>query len=293
MIRKNWIFSRVHAAAVLGPITLALQFAHSSGAQSDATPGGRLSFDVSVIKPSGPKSEFKMSFLPGSHMILSHVGLEFLVKYAYGLRDGQISSGPDWIRTKPFDIDAKCDPPVGGDIRDMNNDQRHAYQQQMLLRLQSLLVDRFQLKLRQEIRQMSVYALLVDKNGPKFQESPKADADGRFKQGAIVRPGHIEAYHTNMEITARALSQVTGETVIDHTGLNGSYDFKLDWTPDSSGSQNPVDANADRPDAHPPSDPSGPSLFTALHEQLGLKLKSTKAPVPFFVIESASLPTAN
>lgn len=288
---RNVAFSAT--PAVVGVVALAILFAPQRAARSQTAPGERLTFDVASIKPSAANSEFHMSFGPGSHMILSHVGLEFLIKYAYGLNDGQLSSGPDWFRTKAFDIDAKCDPPVGGDLRGMSSEQRQAYQKQMLMRLQSLLADRFQLKLRQETREMAGYELILAKNGSKLQESPPPDADGKRKQGAIVRRGHVEAYHVDGDIIARILSQVSGHSVVDRTGLTGGYDFKLDWTPDSGESLGPREASADSTDARPSLDTSGPSLFTAVQEQLGLRLKSAKVAVAFFVVEAASLPTAN
>lgn len=122
----------------------------------------------------------------------------------------QLIGGPDWLHKKVCDIAAKCDRPVGGKPWTMNRERRETYVQQLLLRLQSLLADRFQLKLRPESREMHVYELVTGSKGPKFEESPRPGPDGKIKQGSILRPGHVEAYHAPMDIIARILSQVSG-----------------------------------------------------------------------------------
>ena len=139
---------------------------------------------------------------------------------------------------------------------------------------------------------MPIYELVLDTDGPKFQES-KRGPDGKLKEGAIIRPGDIEAYHIPMDIVARALSQFSGRIVMDRTDLKGGYDFKLDWTPESAEPQAPTGRGDSSSDTHASADLSGPSLFTALRDQLGLKLRSAKGPVPVVVVESVSLPQPN
>lgn len=285
---KKLLLAFIAAAVVLCPVALGLVSAPPSIAQSETDSHERLSFDVASVKPSAPNTPYSLSILPGGHLIWLHTNIALMIKWAYELRDGQLIGGPAWLYTKGFDTNAKCDPPVGGDPHNMTAEQRDEYRQQMLLRLQSLLVDRFQLKLRQETRDMPVLDLIIAKNGPKFQESPKPGPDGKVKEGAIVRRGgHVEIYHEPMDLVARALSQVSGQTVVDRTGLTGRYDLKLDWTPDSTAPLTPANNTANA------ADPSGPSLFTAVQEQLGLKLKAAKEPVPVFVVERAALPEPN
>jgi uncharacterized protein (TIGR03435 family) len=114
-------------------------------------------------------------------MILSNVSLAFLIKYAYRIQDDQISGLSVWSKARRWDIDAKCDPPVGGDPRTMPFEKRQAYEAQMMLRLQSLLADRFHLTLRQESKQANAFALVVSKHGPKFVQSPPVGPDGPVK----------------------------------------------------------------------------------------------------------------
>jgi uncharacterized protein (TIGR03435 family) len=230
--------------------------------QTGVTESQRLSFDVASIKQSSP------ILRPATPL-----GNDFELWLG---PDNQVSSGPDWFASKRFDIDAKCDPPIGGDPRKLNFEKRKAYEAQMLLRLRALLTDRFNLKLRQDAKDAAVFDLVVAKGGPKFQDAAKQDADGQVRRGSRVSPGHIEVYRADMQIFARMLSEFAGRTVVDRTGLAGSYDLDLDWAPE-----------AGQPEA------SGPSLFTAVQEQLGLRLQSAKESIPYFVVENASLPEPN
>jgi len=211
-------------------------------------------------------------------MTLSNVSLAFVIEWAYGLRDDQISGLSVWAKSIKWHIEGKCDPPVGGDPTKMPFEKRQAYQAQMMLRLQSLLADRFHLKLRRETKEASVLALVVGKGGPKFAQSPPPGADGQVKRGSIVSPGHVEVYRGNIDIFARMLSDFAGRTVLDRTGLTGIYDFKLDWSPELAD-----DAESQ----------SQPGLATAVREQLGLRLEAVKGPIPFFVVEEVTLPEVN
>ena len=249
-----------------------------------------LSFDVARVKSSGPDTGYKFVILPGSHLIWSHTNVELMIKWAYELRDGQLFDAPNWVHSKGFDVDAKCDPPVGSDYSQMTREQRRILDQQVRERLQSLLSDRFQLKLGQETREMPVYELVLDKNGPKYRPS-KPGPEGTVKQGIIARPGHIEAYQMSMETVARALSQFAGRIVLDRTALSGTYDLALNWNPDNE--PVPGDLGNNAPGSRTSADVAGPALVTAVRDQLGLKLKPSKAAVPVYVVEKISLPLPN
>jgi len=246
----------------------------------------RATFDIISVKPSPagwrPASpspnDFELNLGPGGHMTLSNVSLGFLIQWAYRLRDDQISGLPVWAKSRRWHIEGKCDPPVGGDPTKMPYEKRQAYEAQMMLRLQSLLADRFHLKLRQEAKEANVLALVVGKGGPKFAQSPPPGPDGQVKRGSIVSPGHVEVYRGNMDIFARMLSEFSGRMVLDRTGLTGVYDFKLDWAPDL---------------ADDAASQAQPGLGTAVREQLGLRLEAVKSSIPVFVVEEASLPEAN
>jgi uncharacterized protein (TIGR03435 family) len=115
-----------------------------------------------------------------------------------------------------------------------------------------------------------------------------------------MSPGHLEAYMAPVSMLVQTLSQQLGRTVIDQTGLKGNYDFKLSWTPDPGTGANPFGGPGSGPgplppgvNPPPPPDPNGPTLFTAVQEQLGLKLESTKGPVDVIVVDHAEKPSEN
>lgn len=169
--------------------------------------------------------------------------------------------------------------------------------------LQSLLAERFHLVVRRDTKEMPVYALVVDKNGPKFKEAHESDpsiVDLKNPPGVtgrprftIVRRGRLTAQGVDMKSLADDLSNFLGRVVVDKTGLARSYDVKLEWQPDENQVAMfqtmgvPEGFGAPSPDAHLP------SIFAALQEQLGLKLESQKGPVEIFTIESVERPSEN
>jgi uncharacterized protein (TIGR03435 family) len=153
--------------------------------------------------------------------------------------------------------------------------------------LQKLLADRFQLKIHHESRERPVYALVVDKNGPRMKENN----DLKSAPAPMIRftgRGKATAQIVSMSYMVQFLTSQVGKLVVDQTGLKSSYDFTLEWTPDPG----LVTGRVGPPDAPPPPE-DGPSIFTALREQLGLRLESTKGPVDFIVIDHAERPSAN
>lgn len=196
---------------------------------------------------------------PGARLIV-------LVMQAYNVADWQISGGPEWIWSDAFDIDARAENPSSYD--------------QIRLMLQTLLADRFQLKVRRETREEPVYALRREKDSPNLV--PHAD-DGTLP---VIRVGSKpgERIFENMPI-ARLAMLVTGEThrtVLDKTGLDGSYDFKLEYA--STLRKGPSDGNS--------ANELGESVFAAVRK-LGLKLEPEKGPSEYLVIEHVEKPSAN
>jgi uncharacterized protein (TIGR03435 family) len=240
--------------------------------------GAAPAFAVSAIKASGPASGNGMSirFLPGGRFAARNVTLRVLVKIAYDLDDDQLSGGPAWTAFKRFDVDAKPDGPAS-DENNMTAPERQQYREALL---QGLLHDRFQLKLHGDTKEMSIYVLDVGKDGPKVKEA-LGTAIGPPIKG---RAGSMVATGASMADLANELKERAGRPVEDMTGLHGRYDFKLDWTPDALA---PVAAAAS--DAGD----SGPDLFTAIQQQLGLKLDSRKRMAAYEVIENVQLPTEN
>jgi uncharacterized protein (TIGR03435 family) len=241
----------------------------------------RPSFEVASIKPGDPTSrQFGFGVRPG-RFIVTNATLKMMVGFAYDVRDHQISGGPKWLDSDRFSIEAKPNSatPIPAGPEGMG---------QTRLLLQSLLADRFKLTLHRETKEEQVYELVVAKGGPKLKENALPDATGR--QG-LFSTGRGQMTGTAVPISVLSiLSGQLGRSVIDKTGLTGKYDFTLTYTPEQGqgGAFGPPG-----PDAPPPPDPNGPSIFTALQEQLGLRLESAKGPVDILVVDHAEKPDAN
>jgi bla regulator protein BlaR1 len=259
-----------------------------------------LTFEVASIKPSG-SDDRRVSIMmqPGGGLRTTGSTLKMLLTMAYDVREFQISGGPAWINTDRYDIMAKAERSTGaenppGDPRTMTDEQRKTVGDQMRERLRALLADRFQLTLHRESKEQSVYALVVAKNGPKLQESQTKEGTG--PRGPMMRMGRgeLSGQGVRLDMLASTLSNQLGRTVIDRTGLKGNFDFKLTWTPDPGQSATPLGGGPPPgADAPPPPDPNGPSVFTALQEQLGLRLESQKGPVEMLVIDRVEKPSEN
>ncbi|HEX9200491.1 MAG TPA: TIGR03435 family protein [Acidobacteriaceae bacterium] len=237
-------------------------------------------FAVSAIRASGPASGSGMSikFLPGGRLVARNATLRVLIKIGYDLNDDQLDGGPTWIAFKRFDIDAKPDAGPGGDSKPMSDTETKAFNHALM---QGLLKDRFDLKLRSEMKDMPIYALVVGKSGPRLTKSQGGSSGSPIKG----RSGTIVGAGAAMDDLARELEENVHRPVPNLTGLDGRYDFKLEWTPDS----------AVAPAASPATDASdlGPNLFTAVQQQLGLKLEARKKSAPYKVVESVQLPSEN
>ncbi len=290
-------------AAVAGPVLFGLVNATQSRAQSQSPSDAALpSFEVASIKPNRSGDGRISMMIPPGRLDAKNVTAKFLIEFAYNVKDPEISGGPGWINSEHYDVEAKVGDVSSDDTRKLSPDER---QQQLRLMMQSLLADRFKLKLRRETKELPVYALVVAKNGPKLQESKDVPGPDRFKgpdelkgrRMARMGRGQLNMNSAPMSLLADALSRQLGRNVVDKTGLKGNYDFTLKWTPDESQGQmfGGPDGGEGRPrtEAAPAPDASGPTIFTALQEQLGLKLEAQKGPVETLVIESVERPSEN
>jgi uncharacterized protein (TIGR03435 family) len=228
--------------------------------------------------------------------------LQALIRLAYGVEDNQISGAPKWVNSDKYEVEAKMDGATAAELDKLSDDQSEPARLRML---QALLEDRFKLMLHRETKELPVYSLVVAKNGPKLQEAKPGEPDGDGRTGPDGRPavgghfmrmgrGQLNGHSLGMKEIVRLLSQQLGRTVVDRTGLTGNYDFSLQWTPDEgqpSAFKEPVGGQG--PGSTPPPDSSEPSIFTAIQEQLGLKLESQKGPVEILVIDHAEKPSAN
>jgi uncharacterized protein (TIGR03435 family) len=222
------------------------------------------SFDVASVKrlpppPGGVLSSMKLD--PG-RLTCSNVNLRKLIIQAYGVKDFQLS-GPEWLNSEIYDIAATMPPATPTD--------------QVLLMLQTLLAERFQLKLHRETKQVPMYAL-AGKNGSKLKEVEFGHSS------TSAAPGHLTAQKIPMSKLADFLAGQLGSPVTDMTGMRGVFDFTLEWAPETRTGE----AGATTDSA------PGASIFTAVQEQLGLKLEARKGPVEMLVIDHVErIPTGN
>ena len=256
-------------------------------------------FDVASIKPAAPgqRGRFIRS-MPGGHVNVTNMPLKDLIQMAYKIQPFQITGGPPGLDSDAWDINAKPDSDPGPN--------------QMPLMLQGLLADRFGLKFHRETRDMQIYVLVaanekgkptpglaLAKEGgctvPDPSKPPPPPEPGKgptlFCGGMFMGLNQMHAQAVPLANLIPMLSRTLGRTVIDKTGITAKYDINLEWTPDPG--QNEPDAIAP-PGVPPPTfDPNGPSIYTALQEQLGLKLESQKGAVEVFVIDHAEKPAEN
>lgn len=231
----------------------------------------KAAFEVASVKPAEPSD--KPGFLqaaPG-RLNLSGVTVKMLIQQAWAISGYRIYGGPSWLDSTRYNIAAKAADGSGNLTLD-----------QMRPMLQTLLTDRFRLTLHREEKELPLYRLVVSKNGPKLKESAVSGAPQ-----SRMATGQITDEKAGMETLASQLGQQLGRFVVNRTGLKGDYAFHVEWTPDPG--QN-LGGDSDTP---PPAGADGPSLFTALQEQLGLKLESAKGPVEVLVIDQVEKPSEN
>lgn len=231
----------------------------------------------------------------------SGVSLQLLIRQAYGIEDNQIIGISGWMDSEQYDVQAKINPSDIETLGKLPFAEANKVRQRML---QALLADRFKLAVHRETRDLPVYALVIAKGGIKMHEATAGDTyangfkgpDGKSGAGMMrMGPGELTGQALPIGSLVSMLSQQSGHHVIDKTGLTGKYDFALKWAPGEGETpmfKGPPGGPAGA--APPPADDSnGPSLFTALQEQLGLKLDSQKGPVDVVVIDHAEKPSAN
>ena len=226
-----------------------------------------LAFEAASIKltQGAPGSASGISEVKG-RILGRNVTVKRIIRSAYDIPETLIFGGPKWADEEHYDIEAKAAGPVNG--RDL------------MIMLQSLLAERFHLVFHREQRQMSGYALVVTKGGLKAErsaEGTKATTNANFSAGSI------DAQASTITNLAQKLSDALHVSVADSTKVEGAFNFKLSW--------NPKDVTA--PASKSVVESSAPSIFTALEEQLGLKLESSKRPVEALVIDSVQRPSEN
>jgi len=258
-------------------------------------------FEVATVKVnrSGERGGGIRRF-PGGRVAVTNMGARQLVVFAYQLNQLQLVGGPSWLENEKFDVVAKMEgnPEWGGPGTDGPDPMR--------LAMQTLLRDRFKLKVHRESREMDVYALMVVKPGAlgaalkpsttdcralldqarrgQLPPTGPPPATGPVPCSIMGSPGMLRFDGFPMAQVATAFNGQAGRIVVDRTGLTGNWQFELTFTPEQRGPGGPPAG------AEPLADPNAPSFFTALQEQLGLKLESTKAPVDVTVIDAIEHP---
>lgn len=290
--------------SIVPTIVFAVMSIPHTGAQSPAPASKPVpAFEVVSIKPNHDSDgRIMVRMDPGGRFEAHNITVKFLLEEAYGIKDPQLSESPGWLDSEHYNIEAKPDDSV--DASKLGRDERQVVLRAML---QGMLADRFKLVVHHETREQSEYALVVTKNGPKFHETtapeidPKTGPPGPPTPGAPVPRGGIRMMGRGdltcsgigLKQFADVLARQIGHVVVDQTGLKGLYDFTLKWTPDEGQGQMFKGAGGPPGDASPPSDASGPTIFTALQEELGLKLESQKGPVDTIVIDHVERPSEN
>jgi uncharacterized protein (TIGR03435 family) len=219
-----------------------------------------------------PRSDFRAN---PNGITISNYRLQFLIPYAYDIAVYQIAGAPAWLSSNKYDIVARA--PSG------------TSDQQLRLMMRQLLEERFKLRYHRERKELSAYALVLSKDGPKLQveKREQREGDGRVGAGRGTAVGHM----VSSSAFAQTLSLFVDRPVFDETAIDGLFNFELRWVPDETERQvGPPLAGA----AVPSEQPAGPSLFAALEEQLGLRLVSQRKSVEMFVIEHIEeVPTEN
>ena len=255
---RQWVMRYLLLATLLiGP------FDFAQGTQSAPK------FDVTSVKPNAGGQEYvKFDPQPGGRLSITNASLRMVMGWAYGVQDTQLAGGPDWVGSARFDFLAKAEGnPTTSEMRVM---------------LRSLLVDHFKLAFHNETRELPVYSLNRIHNdgklGPQLALSAEskcgAPADGDSRQRRCefdVRWANVHGHGLPMELLTTTLAGFTARPVVDRTEITAPVDFDLTWG---------TDAN-------------GPSIFTAVEEQLGLKLEPSRAPVGILVIDRAEKPVGD
>jgi|WetSurMetagenome_2_1015567.scaffolds.fasta_scaffold66436_3 uncharacterized protein (TIGR03435 family) len=237
---------------------------------TDANP----EFEVATIKPGNPDTPGKAITIRGREVVTINTTLSDLITFAYEIHARQITGAPAWIETDKYDITAK---PDGEGLPNQN---------QMKSMLRKLLAERFKLAFHREQKELAVYAIVVGKDGPKLTQST---ANMPYPSLMFRGLGSLPVRNATMADLAGVMqTAVLDRPVLDQTGLQGRWDFTLDWRPDQSQfiGLGGVPPQADDTDARP-------DLFTAMQQQLGLKLESKRAAAEVLVIDRVDKPSEN
>jgi uncharacterized protein (TIGR03435 family) len=293
-------------AALMSVLPLLTVHANAQQNATDLQDGDALvrsaTFEVASIRADKPSPDGHISghvgYLPDGRFTASGMTLKKLVCLAYGLEDYQVIGGPDWFSSDRYTVEAKAESAVEEQLPKLSEEQRKRVGQHMA---QVLLADRLKLVMHQESRDISILALVAAKNGPKLHEATPGDTyanglkdrNGQGRAGMMrFMNGKVTAQGVTLDALATQLTEQLHQIVQNKTGLNGNYDFTLEWTPESDHDGRPPMTSGEAGGAVV-ADSSGLSIITALQEQLGLKLESKKSAMPVFVVDHLERPSEN
>lgn len=261
--------------------------------QSVKTPA----YDVVAIKINKSGTNMTRVTGAGDRYSATNVSLRLLIEEAYDLKTDNLISGlPGWVNSTRVDIEAKMDADAAAALLKLPKEEQWA---QRRLMMQSLLAERFQLKIHHESKELPMYSLVIAKGGFKLKDADPNNTypngikglDGMSHPGMMmIRNGQMTAQAITISNLASSLSRMEHREVIDKTGLTGKYDISLRWTPDDDQA---TAMPGEKQDAEAAAANSGPSIFTALQEQLGLRLEPIKGPVDTIVVDHIEMPSDN
>ncbi len=244
-----------------------------------------LRFEVASIKlAKNDLGKGGLEILPGGGLRMGGVSMKQLISLAYEVKEEEISGGPKWLESDTYQVLAKPDHPDPADNREKTIAPGTPGWNRLQQRLQNLLKERCQLAFHRTAKDVSGYTLVTVKSGPKLQLSP-TEGPARTMRSR----GKIEAHNGTMNMLAAVLSNMLGRPVVDQTSLTGAYDYKVEYTNDPG----PGGRGMIEPPSDASAELSGPSIFTALQEQLGLKLEKSKNQVATIVIDRVEKPSEN
>jgi bla regulator protein blaR1 len=257
---------------------------------SQGSNSARPSFEVASIKPNNSGSrDSNTATHDGGYLSATNVTLKLLIMQSYGLQDFQISGGPDWMNTATFDVQARA---AEGTVPPRITQPDPTQPSTIQLMMQSLLEERFRVRSHSETRELPVYMLSIGKEGPKLKAAveglpgPQGLSPGSMQWNGSNGKVEVVGSAIPIKTLAAGLSQQLQRPVIDNTNLKGTFDVVLNC-------QVPTVVSGGGPELAPIAEADGPSIFTAVQEQLGLKLESSKGPVEVLLIDSVERPSEN
>jgi len=295
----RWAGQLAGVALLMASAAIAAASARASTAQTAASSGGSEAlpaWDVVSIKPNQSNAMMIRVNMKPDGISMTGMPMHMILREAFGVTNDRLLGEPDWVNSERYDVEAKVAPEDAPKLKDLTPQERWEM-------LRAALEERCALKFHHETRELTVYALVVAKGGPKLQPAKPEDKTGEPGPGrglgarsagmSIGDKGMTMTGHgSSMAFIARTLSLQMGSTVVDKTGLTGIYDYTLQFAPDEN-MRGEMPSAVGLPGPDDAAGSQGPSIFTAVQEQLGLKLEARKEPVDVVVIDHMEKPTEN